>query len=412
MRAALICPEARSGIANLGGGVPLVLAAYLGKPFIDHALDGLARDGFAKVLVFASDRPSAVRDYLGNGAAWGLQLEVIPTAVEITIDEVRRKHGVTDDELVMLLDRLPQSPDIPVLVDFESWHASRSLLLPLLVPGQVGARERSPGVWVGMKSRISPTALIEAPAWIGHQSIIGDGARIGPHGFVENDSFVDAHAEVRDSTVGAHTYLGGMTHLSGSIASGSTLANWSNGSVLHLTDAFLLSPMEAEREVATGYFSRMLALILLLLVLPLAVVALALAPVRRMPWWITRRAALRGAAGMPFETVDYHECPSLPLAWSRWPRLWRIVTGHFSWTGNPPLSLAEADGLELEFERLWLHAPPALFTAPEAEGSVEPWDDAAKAHAALFASQPTFAWRKRILYHGLLSLFHHPSKTP
>lgn len=61
-----------------------------------------------------------------------------------------------------------------------------------------------------------------------------------------------------------------------------------------------------------------------------------------------------------------------------------MVTGHFSWTGNPPLSPEEAGLLEGEFERLWLQAGPGIFTAPEAEGCAAPWDDSARAHAALF----------------------------
>ena len=58
-----------------------------------------------------------------------------------------------------------------------------------------------------------------------------------------------------------------------------------------------------------------------------------------------------------------------------------------------------------EFERLWLSAAPGIFTAPEAEGCAAPWDDAARAHAALFACQATSAWRSRILRHGLQHLF-------
>jgi hypothetical protein len=396
-RAALICPEHRDGIQEVIGGLPLVLAVYLGKPLIDHALYGLTRDGFDRVLVFVSDRPAEVRDYIGNGATWGLQVEVMPTPAEITAGEARLSHGMGDEEPVLLLDRLPQAPDIPILSNLESWHASRHTLLPLLVPRQIGTQEHSPGVWMGMKVRIAPTALIEAPAWIGHQSIIGDGARIGPHGFVENDSYVESHAEVTNSTVGARTYLGGMTHLTGSVACGSVLANWSNGSVFRLTDSFLLAPLDIDRKAASGYLARLLAAFILMVASPLIIV--------------TRSAVLRVSPGAPLETVTYFECPFLPPVWSRWPRLWCIVTGHFSWTGNPPLDPEMADTMQTEFEQLWLHVPPALFTAPEAEGCTEPWDDEAKAHAALFASQPTFAWRCRILQHGLTSLFKHPSKT-
>jgi hypothetical protein len=93
--------------------------------------------------------------------------------------------------------------------------------------------------------------------------------------------------------------------------------------------------------------------------------------------------------------------PTLGPRFARWPSLWRIVTGHFAWTGNPPLTPPEAANLTGEFESLWLHTPPGLFTAPEAEGCSPPWDDAARAHAALFASSPSTAWRWKLITKGL-----------
>ena len=41
----LICPDLRPALETLTGGVPLSLAIFLGKPLIEHALDGLARSG-------------------------------------------------------------------------------------------------------------------------------------------------------------------------------------------------------------------------------------------------------------------------------------------------------------------------------------------------------------------------------
>ncbi len=407
-RAALICPERREGIQDLTGGVPLPLAAFLGKPFVEHALHGLTLNGVTDVLIFASDRPAEIRDYIGDGSTWGLNARVVSTPAERTVEEVRNIENFAPDELVMILDHLPQAPHVPVIADLDSWHNSRATLLPLLVPGQIGVREISPGVWTGMKTRIADTATIQPPCWIGHNTMIGHHARVGPNGFVENDSLIDAQAEVVDSTVGARTYLGGMTHLSKSIASGPTLANWTNASVIRMTDAFLLSHLDARRDAATGYLQRILAAIVLILTSPVALLALVLAPIRRRPWITSRLATIPSAPGEPNLGVSYHQFPALPLAWARWPRLWRIVTGHFAWTGNPPIMPDEANELESEFDRLWIQAPPALFTAPEAEGCSEPWNDEAKAHAALYATRPTFAWRWRILTRGLRSLIRKP----
>lgn len=144
-----------------------------------------------------------------------------------------------------------------------------------------------------------------------------------------------------------------------------------------------------------------MALLVMILTCPLAIIALM-----HRPWRVERVAVLPVGPGEPERTVTYREMPGLPGRFKRWPLLWRVVTGHFVWTGNPPLTPQEAAALDNEFERLWLQAGPGIFTAPEAEGCAQPWDDASRAHAALFACQPTAAWKRKILINGLKQLFN------
>lgn len=400
-RVILICPDQRPALEALTGGVPLALAIYLGKPLVEHAFDGLARSGVTDVLLLASDRPSDVRAYVGDGSAWGVQVQISPESCELSPAEAAVRHASFGHDAVLTLDRLPQAPDVPVIADAETWHNSRALLLPLLAVHQIGAREISPGIWCGMKARVNSSAILHAPCWIGPNSMVGAKAIVGPHGYVESDSVIDAHATLENSTVAPRTYLGSMTHLGDSVAAGPVLVNWRNGSLTRLADAFLLSRLDPPQEALASPAGRLLALLVLVLTLPLPVLALC-----RRPWRVERTAVLPSGPGEPLRTVVYHEMPALPGSLRRWPLLWRVVTGHFAWTGNPPLTPEEAGALDGEFERLWLHAGPGIFTAPEAEGCAAPWDDAARAHAALFACQPTAAWRRRILANGLKRLFN------
>ena len=403
-RVLLICPDQRPALESLTGGVPLALACYLGKPLIEHALDGLVRQGVTHVRILASDRPSEVRAYVMQGTAWGLAVEVSPEPAELTPAAAAAKHAAFQPDATLTLDSLPQAPEVPVLADAAAWHQSRTALLPLLAPHQIGTREIAPGIWLGLRARVDPSAQLSAPCWIGPNSIVGADAVIGPAAYVESDSLVDAHATVEQSTVAPRTYLGSMTHLAASVAAGSMLTNWSNGSQVRLTDAFLLSALDPPHEAASSPPARVLAGVVLLLSLPVLILAGMVSLVRRQALWRYLEAALPTDAGTPQRAIVYHVFPSLPGWLGRWPMLWRIVTGHFAWTGNPPLTLAEAALLEGEFERLWLHTAPGLFTAPEAEGCHFPWDDAARAHAALFACQPTVAWRWKIIRRGLSNL--------
>jgi len=78
MNAVLICPAERPGVQHLGTGMPLVTMPVLGQSLVEHWLDYLARRGARHVRVLAADRPNLVRQLLGDGARWGLRVEVLP----------------------------------------------------------------------------------------------------------------------------------------------------------------------------------------------------------------------------------------------------------------------------------------------------------------------------------------------
>lgn len=403
-RVILICPDQRPGFESIAPGLPLVLVPFLGKPVIEHTLDGLVRQGVTHVRILASDRPSEVRAYVLNGTAWGLELEINPEPAELSIDEAAAKHAAFQADAVLLLDALPQAPGVKLFADAAAWHAARATLLPLLAPHQIGCREIAPGIWFGLKARAASTAQLHAPCWVGPHSMIRDHATVGPHSYVESDCLIDAHATVENSTVGPRTYVGNMTLLRDSVANGAALLNWKNGALTHFTDAFLLSPLDHPHESATSLPARLLALAVLILTSPVLLPAALLSLLKRQPFLTTHTAVLPHDPGLAQRVVTWQEIPSLPGVLRRWPTLWRIFTGHFAWTGNPPLTPEEATQLDGEFEQLWLHTAPGLFTAPEAEGCRPPWDDTARAHAALFACQPTASWRWKTIRHGLTSL--------
>lgn len=406
-RVLLICPDQRPSLESLTGGVPLALAIFLGKPLIEHCLDGLVRQGVTHVRILASDRPSEVRAYVLNGTAWGLHLEIFPESTELDPDTAAERHTAFAPHKVILLTRLPQAPEVLILTDAAAWHNARARLLPILAPLQIGAREVAPGIWFGLKARAESTAVLTAPCWVGPHSIVRDNAIVGPYAFIESDCLVDSHATVERSTMAPRTYLGSMMHLNESIAAGSALMKWSNGSLTFLRDAFMLSPLDPPHEAATSLPARALAFGVLLFFLPIFLLGAVVAFLRQKPLFIQKMAVLPGEPGMTQRVIDYQELNTvlptflLPGTAHRLPRLWRIATGHFAWTGNPPLTPEEAKELDGEFEQLWLHTAPGLFTAPEAEGCTVPWDDAARVHAALFACQPTASWSWKIIRHGL-----------
>ncbi len=171
-------------------------------------------------------------------------------------------------------------------------------------------------------------------------------------------------------------------------------------------------PNLAPRASVTSLSSRAAAVAALLLTWPVLPVAALVSLLRGRPLWETGTAVLPAEfPGRRRGRTAYRSLAAWENVWSRWPRIWNVALGEFAWTGNPPLTPAEAEGLTGEFENLWLSIPPGVFTAPEAEGAAPPWDDGAKAHAALFACGSDAAWRRRVVLRGLFPR-HAKAPTP
>src|SRR2546423_13765716 len=94
MKALLICPADRQGVAALAESAPLSNVPLLGKSLVEYWLDHLVTLGTKQVQILASDRPEQVRALVGNGARWGLSVAVHSELRELTADEARTKYGI------------------------------------------------------------------------------------------------------------------------------------------------------------------------------------------------------------------------------------------------------------------------------------------------------------------------------
>ena len=249
----LICPGTRPAVHALSHSAPLALTPLLGKTLLEHWLDHLTDNGVRRVYLVASDRPEQVRAWLGDGVRWELKVEVMAEAAELTIAEARAQYSA--DELfdacakrdgVLVMDFLPGAPEWPLFRSYADWFMAVTRRLPQAAsdPDRIGVRELQPGVWAGLHTRISPDAELRAPCWLGENVLIGPRAIVGPGAIVEDGTMLAADAEVANSIVGPGTYVGEFTEVKNSLASGSTLINWQNGSCIQVPDAFLLSPLD------------------------------------------------------------------------------------------------------------------------------------------------------------------------
>jgi NDP-sugar pyrophosphorylase family protein len=247
MKSLLICPAERNSVAALGENAPLAVVPFLGKTLVDYWLEHLAAIGAKEILILADDRAKDVAAHVSDGARWGLRVTVQDEIAERTIAEARAKFKATDNsnwlaapDDVILMDHLPQQPDLPLFTSYANWFAALVDWLPrAATPERIG-RILKLGVWAGLRTRIAPTAELHAPVFIGDNVRIGDGAIVGPNAVIEEKSFIEPGAKIADSHIGAETFVGAHTDIENSIALGNTLINWKYNSVIKVPDEFLL----------------------------------------------------------------------------------------------------------------------------------------------------------------------------
>jgi len=239
----LICPGERKGLRSFAESIPLAQLPLLGQSLIEYWLTHLSLDGARKVTLLANDRPEALTAFVGDGARWGIDIEVIPESRELTPAEALLKYEdivSSPENDITLLDHFPGCQE-QLFNSHAALFAGLCAWLPhSRMPDRVGVRELFPGVWAGLHARIAPNAQIKAPAWIGKNVSIGTGALVGPGAIVEDGSFIEAEAEIVDSYIGPDTLVGRCTAIRESLVWGNTLINWKNDSVVEVNDAFIL----------------------------------------------------------------------------------------------------------------------------------------------------------------------------
>lgn len=404
MKAVIICPDESSEAKSLAESCPLVNLPLLGKSVIEHWIEHLAASAkkFKEITILATDRPEEVRALVGDGERWGLAIEVIPEKCELTREEAWSKYGtrtahklVDSPAEIFLADHLPDSPEKKLFTSFADFFVDAEAALKNVTERErVGAHEIQPGVWMGLHSHLSPGVTLHPPCWIGEHVRISKNAIIGPDAIIEDKVVIGPGAKVTNSYVGSETLVGAATRLKDSLAIGNTLMNWRNGSVAKVADPFLMCALQRHhRDSALLKFAgRLAALAALGLSAPLisAFVLHAFAHGRRILRPL--QAVLpTGESGGPPRLLTYYELTSARGLWRRWPQLWNVARGQFTWVGNRPLHPMQVAKLASDFERLWLAAPLGLFSHADAQGCAHSFSDEAKAHASFYAAQSS--WR-------------------
>ena len=221
----LICPAERPEVAELSRLAPLAAMPLFGESLIAYWLTHLALADVREVHILANDRPEEISKLVGNGARWGLKVEVTPEVRELTPAQAQIKYaGETAafaPNQIALLDHFPGAPDSPLFASYAHLFAGLTLWMPRAKTiDRVGMREVQPGIWLGHHAHVSPEAKLCAPCWIGQHAYVGANCVIGPMSILEDRSFVEGGAEISSSVIGSDTFVGKLAALRQSFAWG------------------------------------------------------------------------------------------------------------------------------------------------------------------------------------------------
>ncbi len=258
MKALLICPAIRPAVQQLAVDRPLITTAVRGESLLGHWIEHVAALGARHVKIVVADRPALVHAAVGDGARWGVKIELIVVAIEPTLEEAEVRYGPAGEagwlpapHHVILLSHLPGAPALPLFKSYAGWFAAVLAWMPRsITPTRVRVSELYPGIWVGRRAKISRTATLIAPCWIGDQVFVEPGAVVGPAAIIEDRAVIARDTHITKSWVGANTFVGRMTLVTNSLAWGNTLTNLSMESSLQVTDPFLLCSLTRKAVIA------------------------------------------------------------------------------------------------------------------------------------------------------------------
>ena len=230
----------------------------------------------------------------------------------------------------------------------------------LIVPG----RQLMPGVMVGRKTRLPPSAIKGKPIFVGSRCRIAADAELMSEVVVSSDVVIDRGAILRSAVIMPHTYIGELVEVADAIVAEDELIHVKTGARTRVSDSFLLSSVRSQSlpSLLGTAVDSLLAILLLFLSIPLWPIALIASyaanaghPLHRMILLGNRRAAVRR---MEFTTSQFSVSPAI-LRYL--PYLFAVAAGHLRLVGVEPLAPATASARTEEWEFVRDEAPAGLF---------------------------------------------------
>ena len=233
----LVLPDFRPIDTVAQRSEPFALWPIGPRPLLAWWLDEAVRRNVATVQLLVRADVDQIRTFIEKSEYWSRRIEIIEEGFD----------GSAAESVTTMPGAAPTQPpqDGPGLLRLWLELHSRWLHLPRDPNSPSIDREIAPGVWVAPHARISATARLHGPCWIGESAVIEDGCVIGPDVAIGASAVIDGEAEIDHSVVQPQTYVGRALRLHEVVADASTLLDARRGVSVAIPDRFLLAPLQS-----------------------------------------------------------------------------------------------------------------------------------------------------------------------
>jgi NDP-sugar pyrophosphorylase family protein len=241
----------------------------------------------------------------------------------------------------------------------------------------ISGTERQPGIWVSRNVTIHPSATLIPPIYIGPNSRLSRGVRLGPHAVIGADCIIDSKTSIDDSLVLEGSYVGEGLEVRNAIVAHNLLVNVRLDASVDVSEDFLLGRLDRPHRHAWGgrIVQSVFAVVLLLLCLPIFLVSTLYFLLLRGRFYVPLKI-IRLPCNEKLFSARTYSLPALgPDAWSvhrvaGWgaflrqflPGLFAVIGGQLNVVGLPPRSLAEIEALSEDWRAIYLRGRAGLVT--------------------------------------------------
>ncbi|WP_320129929.1 NDP-sugar synthase [uncultured Sphaerochaeta sp.] len=405
---------------------PACFLPILGKPFVQHIIEYIERSGIHEVLIFLSQYADELEQLIGDGERWGISItySLLKKTTQIS-ERIITSEAIAEDELFLFCNSLQlpffsknhllepmrfsdEKSDKDLLwsvctkailiqgtteelqetkvfsLDVCSANTYLESLHKILVRNGEGlimmGKKIREGVWTGPGTKISPSATIVAPVYLGSQVNISSNSIVGPDCEIGNGCIIDTESSVIGSSVFAGSYIGKSLYIKGCLVNQNKILKAELDTVYAATDDLLFSSVESNLPSGTKFkapfFSRLLALALALVTFPVYILLLlfqALAgnkplhsvTIIPIPQKLTAETLFKPFSREIKVLRSRSETQGIllkHLLWHLIPGFWTIACGKARFFGTPWKTTEEYSHLTKDWQGLYLQSKPGIIS--------------------------------------------------